>query len=129
MDKEGWKRLRGVKRLIHDGVERGANFVEKHHRHAAEKPFQILESITPIAAPTRVVHSVHNGVLWLAYGSIRSINQIAEMADDWVVNKLHLRPSSPSTSPPSRTTSVSLKSRPRDPGAVTAEACSPHHGR
>lgn len=76
MDEEAWKRLRGFKRLIHGGVERGANFVEKHHRHAAEKPFRILESITPIAAPTRVVHRVHDGVLWLAYGSIRAINRV-----------------------------------------------------
>jgi hypothetical protein len=88
MDKEAWKRLRGFKRLIHDGVKRGADFVEKHHRHAAEKPFQVLESIPPIATPTRVVHSVHNGVLWLTYGSIRVINQAAEMAYDWVADRL-----------------------------------------
>jgi len=88
MDEEGWKRLRGFKRLIHDGVERGADFVEKHHRHAAEKPFRVLESIKPIAAPTRIVHGVHDGVLWLTYGSIRAINQATEMADDWVVDRL-----------------------------------------
>jgi hypothetical protein len=88
MDREGWKRLRGFKRLIHDSVERGANFVEKHHRHAAEKPFQVLESITPIAAPTRVVRTVHDGVLWLTYGSIRAINQATEVADDWVMDRL-----------------------------------------
>jgi len=88
MDKEDWKRLRGFKRLIHDGVERGTNFVEKHHRHAAEKPFQVLESITPIAPPTRIVHSVHDGVLWLTYGSIRAINRATELADDWVIDRL-----------------------------------------
>ena len=88
MDKEDWKRLRGFKRLIHDGVERGADFVEKHHRHAAEKPFQVLESITPIAVPTRIVRAIHDGVLWLTYGSIRAVNQAAEVADDWVVDRL-----------------------------------------
>ena len=88
MDEETRRRLRGFKRLIHDGVERGANFVEKHHRHAAEKPFQVLESIRPIAAPTRVVRTVHDGVLWLAYGSIRAINRATEVADDWVVDRL-----------------------------------------
>ncbi len=88
MDEETLRRLRGFKRLIHDGVERGANFVEKHHRHAAGKPFHVLESIKPIAAPTRVVHSVHDGVLWLTYGSIRAINQATEVADDWVVDQL-----------------------------------------
>ena len=88
MNEEAWKRLRGLKRLIHDGVKRGADFVEKHHRRTAEKPFQVLESIKPIAAPTRAVRSVHDGVLSLTYGSIRAINQAAEVADDWLVDRL-----------------------------------------
>jgi len=88
MDEEAWRRLRGFKCLIHDGVKHGADFVEKHHRHATEKPFHVLESIKPIAAPTRVARRVHDGVLWLTYGSIRAINQATEMADDWVVDRL-----------------------------------------
>jgi len=89
MDKEDWKRLRGFKRLIHDGVKHGVDFVEKHHRHAAEKPFRVLESIRPIAAPTRVVRRIHDGVLSLSYGSIRAINQLTEMADDWLARTYH----------------------------------------
>jgi len=88
MDKEGWKRLKGLRRLIHEGVGRGADFVEKHHRHAAKKPFQVLESITLIAAPTRVVRSVHDGVLSLTYGSIHAINQATEVADSWIADRL-----------------------------------------
>ena len=88
MDKEGWKRLKGLRRLIHEGVGRGADFVEKHHRRAASKPFQALESITPIAAPTRVVRSVHDGVLSLTYGSIHAINQATEKTSGWVVDTL-----------------------------------------
>jgi hypothetical protein len=88
MDELAWKRLRGFKRLIHDGVEHGSAFVEKHHRHAADKPFRVLASIKPIAAPTRVVRSIHDGVLSLTYGSIRAINRATEMADDWVVDRL-----------------------------------------
>lgn len=88
MDREDWKRLRGLKRLVHDGVKRGAEFVEKHHRHAAEKPFQALESIKAIAVPTRVVRSVHDGVLSLTYGGIRAINQATEVADSWMMDRL-----------------------------------------
>jgi hypothetical protein len=88
VDDQGWRRLRGLKRLIHDGVRQGADFVEKHHRHAAEKPFRVLESIPPIAAPTKVVHGIHDGVLWLSYGGIRAINQAIEVADDWLVDRL-----------------------------------------
>jgi len=88
MDKEDWKRLKGLRRLIHDAVERGTDFVEKHHRHATKKPFQVLESIKPIAGPTWVVRSLHDGVLSLTYGSIRAINQVAEKTSGWVVGML-----------------------------------------
>jgi hypothetical protein len=91
MDRESWRRIKGLRCLIHDGVERGADFIEKHHRHAAQKPFQVLESITPIAAPTRVVRSVHDGVLSLTYGSIHAINQATEAADNWLVDRLEPR--------------------------------------
>jgi hypothetical protein len=88
MDDQGWRRLRGLKRLLHDGVRQGADFVEKHHRHAAEKPLRVLESIPPIAAPTKLVHGIHDGVLWLSYGGIRTINQATEIVGDWVVDRL-----------------------------------------
>ena len=88
MKKEDWKLLRGLRRLVHDGVGRGADFVEKHHRHAAAKPFQVLESVEPISAPTRVVRSTHDGVLSLTYGSIRAINRATEVADNWVLDLL-----------------------------------------
>jgi len=120
IDREAWKRLRGFKRLIHDGVERGADFVEKHHRHAAEKPFRVLESITPIAARTRVVHGVHNGVLWLTYGSIRAINRATEMADNWVVDRLE-------SADDDDTVGKGIVEL--DAGPVRAGACSPLHGR
>jgi hypothetical protein len=88
VDDQGWRRLKGLKRLIHDGVRQGADFVEKHHRRAAAKPFTVLESIPLIAAPTKVVHGIHDGVLWLSYGGIRTINQALEAADDWLMDQL-----------------------------------------
>ena len=88
MDDHGWRRLRGLQRLIHDGVRQGADFVETHHRRAADKPFKVLESIPPIAAPTKLVHGIHDGVLWLSYGGIRAINHAIAVADDWLVDQL-----------------------------------------
>jgi hypothetical protein len=101
MDKEDWKRLRGLRRLIHDGVERGADFVEKHHRHAARKPFRALESIKPIAGPTWVVRSIHDGVLSITYGSIRAINRAAEKSSGWVVDNLAAMDEADERKPPS----------------------------
>ncbi len=88
MDDRDWERVKGLKRLIHDGVERGAEFVEKHHRRAAEKTFRVLESVGPIAVPAKFVHEVHDGVLWLTYGGIRVINRAAETVDALLVNRL-----------------------------------------
>ncbi|MBD3855248.1 MAG: hypothetical protein IFK92_01740 [Acidobacteria bacterium] len=88
MDRESWRRIKGLRNLIHDGVKRGSDFVEKHHRRAAEKPFQVLESIKPIAAPTRAVRSVHDGVLSLTYGSIHAINQVTEKTSGWIADML-----------------------------------------
>ncbi len=88
MDEQAWRRLRGLRRLIHDGVEFGADFVEKHHRHVAAKPFNVLESIVPIAAPTRVVRGVHDGVLSLTYGGIRAVNRVIGAADGWLLDRL-----------------------------------------
>jgi hypothetical protein len=88
MDELAWERLRGLKRLLHDGVEHGSSLVEAHHRHAAAKPFGMLESVAPIAGPTRVVRTVHDGVLSLTYGGIRVINRLTEVIDDWLVDRL-----------------------------------------
>jgi hypothetical protein len=48
----------------------------------------VLESIPPIAGPTKVAHGIHDGVLWLSYGGVRAINQAIEVADDWLVDRL-----------------------------------------
>jgi len=88
MDSRDWRRIEGLRSLIHDGVARGADFVEKHHRHAAEKPFRVLESLAPIAGATRLVHRVHDGIVWLTYGGIRGINRVVERVDDWVVGAI-----------------------------------------
>ncbi len=88
MNNEDWKRLSGLNRLINDGVRIGADFVEKHHRQAAEKPFRVLQSIAAIAGPARVVRGIHDGVLSITYGGIRAINQIAGESSGWVLDRL-----------------------------------------
>jgi hypothetical protein len=88
MHRDDWKRIKGLKRLLHEGVQNGADFVEKHHRLTAAKPFEVLEAIDTIAEPTKAVRSVHDGVLSLTYGGIRLVNQATEVADDWVLNQL-----------------------------------------
>ena len=80
MDKQSLDRWRGLEQLLHDGVEIGATTVESYHRKAASKPFDILESIEAIAVPTRIVRTVHDGILSLTYGSIRTINRALDFS-------------------------------------------------
>ena len=90
-DEKRWKRIRGIKKLIHDSVDRTATFVERHHRHAADKPFRILEKVEGVAAPAKVVEQIYMGVVGASYEGVRVVNKIVEGVDDWVVDELQAR--------------------------------------
>lgn len=80
------RRWRGLKALIQDGVEHGSRAVEKVHMAIAARPFTVLEAIPPLAAPARVVHTVHDAVTKGVYVSIRAVNQVAGATLDAVMD-------------------------------------------
>ena len=88
MDEQKWSRVRGLKSLIHDGVSHGASFVEKHHRHATNKPFEMLMSVESLAGPVGIVQGLHDGVLSLSYGGVRVVNRVVETVDDWILDRV-----------------------------------------
>ncbi|MET0593903.1 MAG: hypothetical protein ABW133_14470 [Polyangiaceae bacterium] len=69
-----WAQWRGVAALIRDGVEHGSRAVERVQLETARRTFAILEQIPPIAAPTRVVHVVHDKSVGTVHAMIRGIN-------------------------------------------------------
>ena len=77
--------------MRHDSVDRGASFVERHHRHATEKPFRILEQVDGVAAPAKLVEQIYFGVVGASYESVRVVNKLVEGVDDWVVDELQAR--------------------------------------
>jgi hypothetical protein len=81
-------RLRGLRQLLHDGIEAGASAVERYHQRAADKPFQVLSAIPPIAAPTRVVRGVHDAILMVSYSSVRLVNRTTDRLDKRLVEFL-----------------------------------------
>jgi hypothetical protein len=83
-----WARLRGFKRLVHDGVELGSRFVEKHHRRASAVPFEIIGYVEPLSEVGKLVRVVHDASLTVTYTSIRVVNAVAEHGDDWVVDRM-----------------------------------------
>jgi hypothetical protein len=69
-------RWRGLKALVQDAVEHGSRAVERVHMQTARRPFAILEQIPPIAAPTRVVHVVHDVTVTTSYAAVRLVNRV-----------------------------------------------------
>lgn len=81
-----WSRVRGWTRLLHDGVDLGSRFVEKHHRDAAATPFRIVGYVDPTVG--RVAEGTYGAALTATYTSIRLVNAAVEVVDTWVVQTL-----------------------------------------
>ena len=65
MNERDWQRFDGLRALIHDGVEQGSRFVEKHHRRAAAVPFDV-----PGVELTHVGETCSFDTLVTAYGIV-----------------------------------------------------------
>jgi len=75
------ERWRGLIALIGDAVEHGSAAVERIHMATAKRPFRIVEQIPPIAAPTKVVHHIHDAIVTNTYKQIRWVNaQVQKVA-------------------------------------------------
>lgn len=64
----------GLSALLGDAVENGSKAVERIHMATARRPFKIIESIPPLAAPTHLVHEVHDVIVTSTYKQIRFWN-------------------------------------------------------
>ena len=82
------QRLRGLKKLLHDSIDIGTDFVEKHHRNAADKSFDILEQIDPIVIPVKTVRVVYNGTIFMTYESIHFVNKAVATLGDLAFKRL-----------------------------------------
>ena len=80
------KRLRGLRALVEEAVEHGSKAVQEVHIATVARTFVVLEAITPIAKPAKVVHVVHDAYVGGIYGIIRAVNRVvattAEVAID-----------------------------------------------
>ena len=83
---------RGVAALVRDGVEHGSRAVERVQLDTARRTFAILERIPPIAAPTRVVHAVHDMSVGTVHTMIRGINAVVGGAIAVAIQQLDAPP-------------------------------------
>ena len=82
------KKLRGLKALVQEAVDKGATAIERVHQRTAAKPFELLRKVPPLAAPVRGVHQVYALAVSGSYGTIRLVNHMVGKTIDAALDVL-----------------------------------------
>ena len=85
------KRWRGVVHLVRDAVVHGASALEQLQKQAASTPFRVLESVPAVAAPARVVHTLHDAAVTGVYGLVRQVTRGVGATADVALDVLEAR--------------------------------------
>jgi hypothetical protein len=80
--------LKGLKDLVQDAVDAGSNLIQEVHHELADRPFDLLEQVPPLRAPTRSVRVVHDVAVDAGYGLVRLINRLAGSAAELAIDAL-----------------------------------------
>ena len=76
------RRLRGLKSLVHDAVDRVTELVGEGHESTARTVMKVLGAIEPIAEPARTVNDVRRLATEGVLASIRVVNRAVEIVTD-----------------------------------------------
>jgi len=82
---------RGAVALLRDAVEHGSRAVERIQIETARRPFSIIEQIPGVAAPTRIVHGVHDASVTAVHGVIRAVNVAVSATVDFALQQVEKR--------------------------------------
>jgi pimeloyl-ACP methyl ester carboxylesterase len=74
------ERLDAYRALLQDAVEHGSTAVEQVQAELSRRPYDLLEQIPPLEAPTRLVRSAHSVAVRGVYGMIRAVNAVTGAA-------------------------------------------------
>ena len=85
------EKWRGAVALLRDAVEHGSRAVERIQIETARRPFGIIEQIPAVAAPTRIVHGVHDAAISAVHEAIRGVNVAVSTAVDFVLQQSEKR--------------------------------------
>ena len=83
-----WQKWRGLKDLIHDGVNGASRAVERVQNETASRWFERLEAVPPLAPPVRLVRVVHDGTTGSVHAAIRLTSRLVAAAADGVITAL-----------------------------------------
>lgn len=76
------RRLRGLKALVHDAVDRVTELVGEGHESTARTVMSVLGAIEPLAAPANAVNDVRRAATQGVLASIRAVNRAVEAVSD-----------------------------------------------
>ena len=85
------EKWRGAVSLVRDAVEHGSRAVERIQIETARRPFGIIEQIPGVAAPTRIVHGVHDASVTAVHGVIRAVNVAVSATVDFALQQVEKR--------------------------------------
>lgn len=87
-DERRMQRWRGLAALVRTAVDEGSRAIERVHLDTARRPFAILEQVPVVAAPSKLVHVVHDAIVTTTYSSIRLVNAAVGKAGEVVLDRL-----------------------------------------
>ena len=75
-------RLRGLRQLVSEVIDHGATAVETVHLATTSRTFRFLSMLPAVAAPSEVIHVVHDSWVSGVYGTVRVVNRVVGRALD-----------------------------------------------
>ena len=85
------EKWRGAVALVRDAVEHGSRSVQRIQIETARRPFAIIEHIPGVAAPTRIVHGVHDASVTAVHEVIRAVNVMVGATVDFALAQAEKR--------------------------------------
>lgn len=82
------KRLRGMKSLVTDAVDKGSEAVERVQIETAKIPFDLLEKVPGMKVPASGVRRIYNMGVSNVHSMIRLVNHVAGETFDAVVDSM-----------------------------------------
>lgn len=76
------KKIRGIKALVHDAVDKTLELVQEGHDSTARAVLRVAEQVEPLAGPARAIDALRSRSLSGVLGIIRTVNRTVETVSD-----------------------------------------------
>lgn len=76
------RRLRGIKALVHDAVDKTVDLVGEGHESTARTVMRVTDRVPPLERPARLVNEIRRMSTWGVLGSIKLVNRAVESVSD-----------------------------------------------